>query len=208
MFHIGIVAHLDRITQAEKLADQTQAAYIAYDDGTLGCDGNHKRVWEWHAEHTTDWAIVLEDDALPVENFRQQLEQVLAQAPTPIVSLYLGRSRPLCGWQTRIGLAVVKANQSNSHWIVTDAALHAVALCVRADLVPSMLAWVQNPVDDCISRWIRAQGLKVGYPWPSLVDHEDGPTLVKHPDGQPRNQPRVAWWHGTRDHWNNRQVEM
>ena len=43
---IGIVAHTKRATQTHILMDQVQAAYTNIDDGTLGCDDNHRHVWQ------------------------------------------------------------------------------------------------------------------------------------------------------------------
>jgi hypothetical protein len=209
---IGIVAHLDRTAQTQWLAGLTKADYIAYDDGSRGCEANHRRVWKWHTENTTtEWAITLEDDAVPCVGFRDQLNQVLSVAPTPIVSLYLGRSRPLAGWQTKIRLAVDKANQANSHWITSTDLLHGVGACIRTDLIPHMLAHKHDhrlPIDAAISDWAKTNGHHVGYTWPSIVEHADGPTLIAHPDQQPRDRPRIAWWNGTREHWNNTTVTM
>jgi hypothetical protein len=206
---IGIVAHIARIQHAEALADDVGADYISVDDGTLGCEGNHRKVWEHLAAQDSEWTVVIEDDAIPVDDFRHQLEQILAVSPTPIVSLYLGRSRPWAGWQTLISLAVEKANHAGAHWIISHSVLHAVALAIKTELVPSMLTWIEtHPVDDSITRWAKNYQLRVGYPWPSIIDHRDGPTLIDHPDGDPRAAGRVAWWCDTRSHWNNTSVTM
>lgn len=208
---IGIVAHHARQTQAEHLAEQTNAAYISYDDGSWGCDRNHRRVWKWHQDNSRqDWSVVLEDDAVPVDNFTDQLTQALAVAPTPIVSLYLGTAKPE-HWQPKVGLTVGNANAVDARWIVSTDLLHAVGVCIRTELIPSLLNHLNQceiPVDAGITTWAHTNELKVGYTWPSLVDHADGPTLVEHRDGQHRIQPRVAWWHGARDDWNTTQVTM
>ena len=205
---IGVVAHLQRLSQAEALADQVQADYIAYDDGTLGCEGNHRRVWEWHAEHPADWAITMEDDAQPVEHFRYQLEQALTQAPTPIVSLYLGTGNPP-EWEPAKQLAINNAIHADANWIISHHLLHAVAVCIRTEHLPSLLQYTSDlPADFHISRWAEQSGHMIAYTHPSLVDHNDGPTLVKHPDGKARNKPRKAWLHGTRDTWNTSKVGL
>jgi hypothetical protein len=47
------------------------AAYISIDNGTLGCEGNHRKVWQWLNDHaTTKWVVVLEDDAPQDLNMR------------------------------------------------------------------------------------------------------------------------------------------
>ena len=88
---IGIVAHTARAEHAHTLMDQVGAAYISIDNGTLGCNGNHKQVWTWLNNHTDEWAIVLEDDSLPTPDFRDQASQALKVTPSPVVSFYLGK---------------------------------------------------------------------------------------------------------------------
>lgn len=205
--HIGIVGHTQRAEQAHQLAETVGAVYTSIDDGILGCEGNHRKVWGWLSGQDTTWSVVLEDDAQPVEGFRLQLEQALAVAPTPIVSLYLGQGRPQ-HWQPRIDLARHNANAVNASWLIAPALLHAVGVAVRTELLPSVLLDKTYPIDDAWTAWLRSQLLRVGYTWPSLVQHEDGPTLVKHPDGVERNQRRVAWWCHTRDEWTDRAVNL
>lgn len=205
-FSVGIVAHTARTEQAEKLKYEVRADYVSFDDGTLGCDGNHKHVLTELAHADTRWAIVLEDDAVPVNNFRWHVEPVLALAPTRILSLYLGRLRPP-QFQTQIRAATEAADDLDAHWIVSPHCYHAVGYAIRTDLIPSLLDWHSNwPIDQHISEWAQHRGEDIGYPWPSLVDHADGDTLVTHPDNQPRPKGRTAWRTGTRPHWTIRTV--
>ena len=94
MFSIGIVAHQSRTTQAKNLAKQVKADFISIDTGLLGCDDNHTTVQNHLWALKDEWSVILEDDAQPVQDFPDQLTQALTVAPTPIVSLYLGRRRP------------------------------------------------------------------------------------------------------------------
>jgi hypothetical protein len=201
MIQIGIVAHTSRIDQAKKLVKTVSADYISVDDGTLQCDDNHEAVLTHLAGIPSSFSVVLEDDAQPVEDFRQQIEACLPMSPSPIVSFYLGKKRPP-HWQTRIKRALADAKTVNASWLVSTHLLHAVGYAIRTDLIPSLLDHITTlPVDQHIGNWARQYGHLISYTNPSLVDHLDGPTIVDHPDGQPREAGRKAWAIGGRDHW-------
>jgi GR25 family glycosyltransferase involved in LPS biosynthesis len=210
-FTIGVVAHEKRITEAKHLYDKVGADVLMVDDKQqhLGCDANHRRTW--HALTTTqaEWLVVLEDDAQPVPDFTNQLQQALAVAPTHIISLYLGRQYP-SHWQPAIARTTTEANQTDAHWITTDAAIHAVGLAIHTTLVPHMLQHQRThlPIDQAITKWAQQHNHPIAYTWPSLINHADLPTLVRHPDGITRTQGRIAWQTGQRNQWNNSSVNM
>ncbi|WP_280365921.1 hypothetical protein [Nocardia wallacei] len=208
----GVVAHTARRPAAELLAAQL-GAYLSVDDGTLGAVGNHRHVWEVLVDAPARWVCVVEDDAVPVTDFGDQLAAALAAAPSPVVSLYLGRSRPP-GWtQRQVRSAVDAADSVGACWVMADRMLHAVGVCLRANLVRDMLTHTRHvrklvPVDQRFDRWLRLRKLRVAYSVPSLVDHRDGPTLIEHPDGQPRTEPRTAWRTGGRAAWTSLTVPV
>lgn len=208
---VAIVAHTDRAHSASRLARQVEADAIWWDDGTLGCERNHHRAWEWHRHNTTsDWAVVLEDDAEPVDRFTEQLHAALACAPTGIVSLYLGTSRPPA-WQPRVRAATTMATQLDATWITAPQLLHAVGVAIRTELLPDLCAWLpatKCAVDQAIATWAVTHNRLVAYTWPSLVDHADTDTIAQHHDGSPRTEPRKAWATGTRDTWCTGIVDM
>lgn len=183
------------------------AVYLSMDNGALGCEGNHRKVWSWLAGKHSTWSVVLEDDAVPVEGFRNQLEQALTHTPAPIVSLYLGRGLPV-HYQPKIDLARHNANAVNACYLTSPVLLHAVGVAVRTALLSSVLFDNGQPIDDAWTAWIASQSLQVAYTWPSLVDHRDEETLVEHPDGVERIQHRKAWWCHTRDEWTGKTVNL
>lgn len=208
----GVVAHRARRAAALDLADRL-GAYLSVDDGTLGGAANHRHVWEVLVDAPARWVCVLEDDAVPVAGFAEQLEAALAVAPSPVVSLYLGTSRPP-RVQVRIENALRRADQSGACWITATAMLHAVGVCLRTDLVADMLtctrtAAARTPADERFTPWLRRRRLCVAHTVPSLVEHADWPTTIDHhADGQPRTEPRRAWRAGSRVRWTGLTVRL
>jgi hypothetical protein len=204
-----VVGHADRIVEATDLA-RTLGAAVVMDDGTIGADANHLLAWAETARTETEWCAVLEDDALPVAGFVEQAELALAAAPADVVSFYLGKGRPV-RWQYLIPGALEKADQGRAHWITTNHMLHAVAVAMRAPLRADWLAWADTstlPIDDRLGAWCRSRRHSIAYTVPSLVEHSDLPTLVRHRDRRPRTKPRAAWRTGVREVWNSKAVAM
>jgi hypothetical protein len=156
----------------------------------------------------------LEDDALPVKDFRTQLDAVLRAAPTPLVSLYLGRSRPP-HWQSSIARVITR----DEHFLTGTELLHHVAVAIRTPLIPGMLNFIradtdyQNgrlPIDEAVGRWARAASVTVSYAHPSIVNHDHtlDTVITKHVSqhradrGQrSRQEMRKAWAFGSRQQW-------
>lgn len=223
MISIAVVAHVKRETMANQLASDVEADFPPFfDDGTLGVNGNHTRVWQHLANTNSDWAICLEDDAIPTPGFRTQAAAALTATPTDVVSFYLGTGRPV--WmelagrgsakklQPLIREAVQTATSTGACFITAPKLFHAVAVAIRTPLIPSMLTHVKNSpqaIDFAIGDWCTTQGHTVAYTVPSLCDHHDTETVItRHHDGQPRLHPRKAHHFGTRDTWNSKTVEL
>lgn len=220
---VAIVGHVRRTDMVMSLMSKVDPTYVMIDDGTRGCFLNHRRAWQAIANGgTPTWGVVLEDDAVPVMCFRDQLEQALAAAPSPVVSLYLGRDRPR--FIQPVVRRVIEQGVEEC-WLTTNHMLHAVGIAIRGDLITSMLKHIEAvpaallPIDRAIGHWV-AESLRgtVSYTWPSLVDHANLESVIDvHPDGEPRGRvlylddgqpipvmsPRVAWNVGVRDRWND-----
>lgn len=212
---IGVVGHVSRRDRFAALCADVDADCFNLDDGSLGCAGNHRRVWN-HVGRLVgpaDWGLVLEDDAVPCNNFRLQAQAALRRVPERIdvVSFYLGRERP-APWQDRIYTATSVARRDDLCWILSDAVIHGVALAIRGLFIPKMLmctAPSKRPMDESMTQWCRRFGHDVAFTWPSLVDHADVPTVINHHDDhEERESGRVAWQFGDRAYWTNRAVRM
>ena len=203
---VAIVTHSTRYQWATEMALETGAEAICLDNTDLGCEVNHLRAWEWLGGGSCPWSVVLEDDALPIPKFRLQLHSALQVAPTPIVGLYLGQSRPP-HWQPSIARAIAQTREADACFLRSRDLLHGVGYAIRTDLIPDLLDYVPHliraniPIDEAISAWARDRALGISHTWPSLVDHRDEKTLITHHDGQPRTEPRKAWCADWRERW-------
>lgn len=212
---IGIVAHHSRHERATRMAELVDAEMIAVDEGGVGAGRNHEHCYEWLAESTAPWVVLLEDDAMPVKDFRRQLHAVLRAAPeTGLLSLYLGRTRPP-HWQLSIAQVIAR----DEHFLMATELLHHVAVAIRPTLIPVMLRYIRQetpygdgrmPIDEAIGRWARAASMPIAYCHPSIVDHDArlGTLIQRHlsqhktDDGhRPAHETRKAWVFGVRDSW-------
>lgn len=225
-YTIGIVAHTERVRMARWLSNKVKAKVLSVDDGTLGPGKNHLWVWKHLGTHYADaeWSVVLEDDAIPCEEFDGQLCAALAKAPAPVVSLYLGRTRPGY-WQPSIARAfgqlspAVNDDPPDPCYFTGLPLLHCVGVAIKTSLVPVMVDCVKHrvpstPIDEAIAGWAGSRHIEVAYTRPSLVNHDDGiPTVIAadqrttafyHDDDGRREGLgyRVAWDFGTRTRWN------
>lgn len=220
----AIVAHPDRRQRARTLAGTVGTpesvkhipTTIFEDTENLGCDDNHVRAWEWLSEQDSEWLMVLEDDALPIPEFGEQLTTALKTAPSPLVSLYLGRTRPAF-YQHQVAHALVGCSHPGPEdavdlsvpWVVCSRLLHCVAVVMRrevvADLVPELPALVayKGAIDQALTEFARQYNMPVSYTIPSLVDHDDQDSYALHTDLNPVFGPRVAWATGKRDNWSS-----
>lgn len=205
MIPVAIVAHITREKRAQKLADAVSAEFVTTDDGGMGPGRNHDIAWQWLAHSGHEWSVVLEDDAIPVKPFQEELAKVLRVAPSPIVSLYLGRGRPP-HWQPSI--ARVAARDEN--FFMANTLLHHVAVAIKTPLVSKILAERDSmlPIDESIGRWAFGHRIDVAYSNPSIVDHEHKleTTITTRRSGYAgetnrRTELRKAWRLGKRDVW-------
>lgn len=213
---IGVVAHNARADQAHQLMEDAGAMFLSMDNGGLGVNNNHLNVWKYLANKDTEWGLVVEDDCdIDPTTFTHQLEQALNAASTPVVSLYLGDPSH---WRAaypdranRITAAAQAADHTQACFIETKELLHGVATAIRTDHIAHMTSHVQHsssPIDYAIRAWAVQHNVNLSFTWPSIVDHKDGPTLLKHPDGRPRLKQRKAFRVGTRNTWTSTSVTM
>lgn len=192
MIPVVVVAHPRRRKLVDRLIKQVNPDAIVWDDANRGAGRNHMSAWKWLADYddAQGWGVVLEDDVVPSAGFRNHLGAALANAPTPFVSLYLGRGRPLC-YQQRIAQKIASDVSYLTAPDLLSAQGYAMPVYLFRDAIRFLSVRMSRgklPPDEGLSVWSRHRSIQVSHCRHSLVDHLDGKTLVRdHGDGQPRN---------------------
>lgn len=186
---VVVVAHHSRAEQAHTLAARVAADAVLMDPTDHGARWAHGQALLWTAKrHERTW--VLEDDALPSRTFRDEAESWGERFPDDLISGYLGRSRPT--WlQGRMRRLIDDAETGHLDRVRLPYLAHGVCYSLPAGTAGDVYRnLAPGPADYAIGdTW----GKPVLYPLPSLVDHADGASVERHPDGQARVKGRVAW---------------
>lgn len=187
---IAIVAHHSRRAMANDLASKLEADSIFMDEHSAGANANHLRALSWAAEQS-DRVIIIEEDALPVDDFRDKAQDCLARFPDDMLSFYLGTGRPP-QYQMQIAERLIVADKTQADYITLQRLIHGVCYSVPPQHIERVLSRWDNskPADYAVGD---AYGGAVVYPCYSLVDHADLLTVERHPDNEPRTERRRAW---------------
>ncbi|MCO6024038.1 hypothetical protein NFS00_23855 [Enterobacter hormaechei] len=187
---IAIVAHHSRRAMANDLASELEADSIFMDEHSAGANANHLRALSWAAEQS-DRVIIIEEDALPVDGFRDKAQDWLTRFPDDLCSFYLGTGRPP-QYQMQIAERLIVADKTRADYITLSRLIHGVCYSVPPEHVQRVLSRWDNskPADYAVGD---AWGGSVIYPCYSLVDHADGEPVERHPDSAPRTERRRAW---------------
>lgn len=206
-FAIGVVGHPDRYAHIAQLCNTIHPEVLSMDTQQIGCGQNHLEVIRQLRSRTSGWCVVMEDDAEPVDGFRDQLAAALPLAPARIVSFYAGTGYPQ-NWQARY----VNAIAADTSWMLCERLLHGVCYALHPSVVHDMTSTVgvlvnsRYGVDEAISKVALGHGWKVAYTNPSLVDHADEKAVqisrfsLGQIGGAPK-RPRKAHKVGTRNTW-------
>jgi hypothetical protein len=213
-YQIGVVAHVKRQKQMNYLSETIHPELIEPDDGTLGAAGNHlTTLMALRRKNSHAWAVVMEDDAQPVDGFREQVDAALSVAPSGVVSFYMGT-----GYPAQYQGAFTEALKLDTCWLMHPQLRHGVCYAIAPDIQKALLIRMEKLVsdkfapDDAIGKWCMENRVSVAYSNPSLVDHEDGQTVVDyrfhlgHVSPPGRNRPRKAYKVGTRVTWDDSSV--
>lgn len=191
----AVMAHPSRVDAAAGLAAVLgPATKVVIDDGG-GEWATGARAWQAHEPRCTHH-LVVQDDAVPCRDLAPGVASALRRVPGgDLMSLYFGYSGQRSGRPSGHGLTVRgqgQARRVGASWIVGPGVWWGVALVIPTGAIGDMLAWCdgrREPYDMRIGTWCRATGRDVWHTWPSLVDHTDGPSLVR-----PGRAPgRKAW---------------
>lgn len=144
------------------------------------------------AEATGERCIIMEDDAIPVVGFADKAQAWCDRFPDDLISFYLGTGRPV----SMQGYVDDLIARTDTDFIAIDRLLlHGVCYSLPVAAVSGVLERLRQ-MDGHIPEADYAVGAGFGgrviYPVESLVDHRDQGSAEKHPDGEARNEIRVA----------------
>jgi len=209
------LALVDELTDVESHS----SPLVVFDDGWNGEIATGLQAWslaEWvAADIGAEWCVVLQDDAVPIQDFPQHAAAALAHAPQTAVSFYVGAGRPR---QKLVREAIDLASMRRAAWLEHRDLLWGVAVAMPTADVSGLLAWAKGvggggtprprSYDLLIGAYWRQLGVPVRYTWPSLVDHDDRtPSLLLH-DRTPSSGPRVAHYVGVPERWDTPAVTI
>lgn len=211
---IGVAAHVSRTKMANALADSVEADVLnvdytdatAFEDRLAACVANHLTVLRLLQERRINerWVIVLEDDALPIGDFRLQAELALDYARAPVVGFYIGRSGAALNLE-----ALTDAWARGKAWAEAHHMISAVAYAIRANHLVNIIAGFDGApgvsVEAHITRWAHSNMERFNYTIPSLVDHATVDSIVT-PDNRDADIRR-AWKVGVAASWDTSTVE-
>jgi hypothetical protein len=203
--YVGIVAHQKRYEMAFKLATNVKADEVFMDDGFKGEWKNHEYAWRAAARSGCTHAVILQDDAVPIEDFRAHALRACEERPHNIISVYTGTHRPR---KEQVLHAVKIAENQNASWLTADTLMWGVGVILPVERIESVLSEAKKsklPYDQRLGFVFQGFGELVYHTWPSLVDHADEPTVIS---GRPDRQgQRVAHKVGVPD-WNDKSIHI
>lgn len=157
------MAHPERREMARNLSQEIQAPII-YDRENNIWD-TCRRAWLAHPLDC-EFALVLQDDAVVCSDFKKELKKLVSNGDY-IYSLYSSNMV-----EDRLKAAKIRGENH----ITTQHIYNEIALCMRSEYIMEMVEFcdsreAQN--DHEITKWAWRKGLKIYYPYQSLVDHRD-----------------------------------
>lgn len=191
---VAIMAHRKRERYMPYLLSKLQidADRIVWDQKNDRWDTGRRSQLAFDPEATHH--VVVQDDALLCNDFKEGLVNAIRSKPDNPISLYTGKVRPLGPFVQRM---VNEADKLGRTWIRMDGPLWGVAVCTPVKYIESMVTYCDKLVgianyDMRMTKYFQSRSLKCYYTIPSLVSHrvgKDDPSLVP---GRGSGDSRVA----------------
>lgn len=181
---IVIMAHPKRQEWAKELS-QKLGAPIVYDRINNLWD-TCRRAW-LSIDKDAEYGLVLQDDAIVCENFKEKAERYLTD--DFIYSFFAGKL---------LASRINKAIKEKKDFVIAGMIFNEVALCMKTKHIERMVEFcdsrnAQNDQD--ITKWARLAKIDIFYTVPSLVDHRDGESIYRKNFNKPEpNQSRPAYY--------------
>lgn len=153
---------------------------------------------------TPEWAthrVIVQDDALPADGFREKLQALVAEEPDALVPLFAPGMSPWIGMAheaRKLGQRFVRIY--NPPMVPTVALVWPVALVAPfVEYIEEKISGTTRPLtgdDGRVGKWALITKTKVMVPFPSIVQHPDvEPSLIRRPNQGGRMRSRVAAWY-------------
>lgn len=161
------MAHTSREKYFGYLRERLGEVPFSIDQG-WGIWENCKRAWQMR-NPKADFHVVIQDDAIICDRFRERAEQILSTERGTAYSFYYGRR----GNKTREAREGLQRGFIVKEWISWG-----LAICLPKHIIGEMMGRfsnVRNRHDDSmIAKFLKEKGIKIYFPIPSLVDHRAG----------------------------------
>ena len=159
----------------QKLGDVPFSVDVA-GERNIGCWQNCKRAWLMY-DPTADWHVVIQDDAIICDNFKELAEQFISEhlKENRVFNFYFGDMDGSYKYNLGDGLEKGFFIKQRLSW--------GVAICLPVKMIKEMIEfcdwYVDIPQDDVrLSKFCWSKRLEVMYPIPSLCDHRQVESLV------------------------------
>jgi hypothetical protein len=188
---VKIMAHQKRAEFIPHLVEQLGItdADVVWDRKNIRWDTG-RRAWQ-AVDQSADWGMAIQDDAIACRDLIAGLKIALDHLPEiGVVSPYIGTRRPAAN---KVEQAVREARAGDVSWVKMPSLNWGVAIILPTGIINRMIRWCDlqkyPQYDRRIGRYaIDVERLNTWCPWPSLVDHRDGDSLVGHGQGRKAHQ--------------------
>ena len=167
-----VMGHERRSHWFDILRDELGDVQFAIDTDVLklGTWRNCKRAWEL-IDPEADYGFVIQDDAILCRDFKARVEQFVTKYPNQIYQLYYGNRPTMLPYLKPVdGLNVTYLQWGLAIGLPQH---HIQPMIQHADSRPA-----HHEDDQRIKHYANSHNIKAYYPYPSLVDHRPGQTLV------------------------------
>lgn len=183
-----IMAHPDRsgfVTELRSALDRDVP--VVWDEKGDRWDTGSRALLAYDPEATHH--LVLQDDAVVCRDLLAGVERACDYLGTQAaMCLYFGRVKR----SRRNVWRLIHRTRADTSWIVTPQLNWGVGVVLPTWLLDGLVKSAHGYTDLAnydrrIGRYLQAQHIPVYYPWPSLIDHRDSPSLVPGRWGRKRH---------------------
>lgn len=180
MISLSVMAHPTRKRYVQKLVPRLdQKPRVVWDERNDVWDTGRRALL---AHGDEPWHLVLQDDAVVPKHLIEGVRQILSHTPTDVpVSLYMGRwrHRPVTFSMRPIRDA---AEATGASFLAAPGPWWGVGIILPTADIEEVVAFGDNAThqnyDIRIAQFYDDKGIDCWYTLPSVIDHQQGPSLI------------------------------